>query len=99
MTTLTIRIPDDTAARLRQLAKHRGISLNKLMEEFSTTSLAEFDTETRFRLRAAKASAKRGLAVLAKLDARLGKPASKRKSSRRRGMESPKARGASREAS
>ncbi len=79
MTTLTIRIPDDTAARLRQLAKHRGISLNKLMEEFSTTSLAEFDTENRFRLRAAKASAKRGLAVLAKLDAAFRKPATKRK--------------------
>ena len=79
MTTLTIRIPDDTAARLRQLAKHRGISLNKLMEEFSTTSLAEFDTETRFRLRAAKASAKRGLAVLTKLDAAFRKPATKRR--------------------
>ena len=56
MTTLTIRIPDDTAARLREMAKHRGISLNKLMEEFSATGLAEFDTETRFRLRAAGAA-------------------------------------------
>ena len=79
MTTLTIRIPDDTAARLRQLAKHRGISLNKLMEEFSTTSLAEFDTETRFRLRAAKVSPKRGLALLGKLDAALQKAATGRK--------------------
>jgi len=61
MTTLTIRIPDDTAARLREMAKHRGISLNKLMEEFSATGLAEFDTETRFRLRAARASAAQGL--------------------------------------
>ena len=41
------------------------------MEEFSTTSLAEFDTENRFRLRAAKASPKRGLALLDKLDAAL----------------------------
>jgi predicted transcriptional regulator len=79
MTTLTIRIPDDTAARLRQLAKHRGISLNKLMEEFSTTSLAEFDTETRFRLRAVKASPKRGLALLGKLDAALQKGVAGRK--------------------
>jgi predicted transcriptional regulator len=79
MTTLTIRILDDTAARLRQLAKHRGISLNKLMEEFSTTSLAEFDTETRFRLRAAKASPKRGLALLDKLDAALQKSGSRHK--------------------
>jgi predicted transcriptional regulator len=68
MTTLTIRIPDDTADRLRQLAKHRGISLNKLMEEFSAISLAEFDAETRFRLRAAKGAPNRGLALLAKLD-------------------------------
>jgi predicted transcriptional regulator len=80
MTTLTIRIPDDTAARLRQLAKHRGISLNKLMEEFSATSLAEFDTENRFRLRMAKASARRGLAALAKLDAAFRTPTKKRKS-------------------
>jgi hypothetical protein len=49
------------------------------MEEFSTTSLAEFDTENRFRLRAAKASAKRGLAALANLDAAFRKPAKKRK--------------------
>jgi hypothetical protein len=81
MTTLTIRIPDDTAARLRQLAKHRGISLNKLMEEFSTTSLAEFDTENRFRIRAAKGSPRRGLALLEKLDATLRKRPAKRKRS------------------
>lgn len=79
MTTLTIRIPDDTAARLRQLAKHRGISLNKLMEEFSTTSLAEFDTETRFRLRATRVSPKRGLALLEKLDTALPKGTHRRK--------------------
>lgn len=78
MTTLTIRIPDDTADRLRQLARHRGISLNKLMEEFSTQSLAEFDTETRFRLRAAKASTKRGLTLLDRLDTALGTSTGKR---------------------
>lgn len=30
MSTLTIRLPDDKHARLRQLAKHRDISVNKL---------------------------------------------------------------------
>jgi hypothetical protein len=50
------------------LAKHRGIGLNKLMEEFSATGLAEFDTETRFRLRAARASAAQGLPLLDALD-------------------------------
>ena len=68
MTTRSIRIPDDTAARLREMAERRGISLNKLMEEFSATGLAEFDTETRFRLRAAPASAAQGLPLLDALD-------------------------------
>lgn len=30
MTTLTIRIPDDTASRLRNLTRHRGMSLNNV---------------------------------------------------------------------
>lgn len=68
MTTLTIRIPDDKAARLREMARQRGFSVNKLMEEFSTCGLAEFDAETRFRLRASKATAEEGLAVLDALD-------------------------------
>ena len=48
-TTLTIRLPDDKHARLRQLAKHRDLSVNKLMEELATISLAEYDAENRFR--------------------------------------------------
>jgi hypothetical protein len=36
MATLTIRLPDDKQARLRQLAKHRQMSMNKLIEELST---------------------------------------------------------------
>jgi predicted transcriptional regulator len=68
MATLTIRIPDDKHARLRKLAKHRGLSVNKLMEELSTAGLAEFDAETRFRIRAGRGSAAKGLKVLDKLD-------------------------------
>jgi predicted transcriptional regulator len=68
MTTLTIRIPDDKAARLREMARQRGFSVNKLMEEFSTCGLAEFDAETRFRYRASKATAEEGLTVLDALD-------------------------------
>ncbi|MCB1236465.1 MAG: ribbon-helix-helix protein, CopG family [Verrucomicrobiae bacterium] len=68
MSTLTIRLPDEKHARLRQLAKHRGISVNKLFEELATISLAEFDAETRFRLLASKGSAEEGLALLEKLD-------------------------------
>jgi len=68
MSTLTIRLPDEKHARLRQLAKHRGISVNKLVEEMATITLAEFDAETRFRAIAARGSAEEGLALLDKLD-------------------------------
>jgi predicted transcriptional regulator len=69
MATLTIRLPDDTHARLRQLAQQRKISLNKLIEELATIALTEFDAETRFRVRAARGSVAEGLQLLDKLDA------------------------------
>lgn len=64
MSTLTIRLPDDKHARLKLLAKQRHVSVNKLIEEFSTAALAEYDTEARFRARAARGKASRGLALL-----------------------------------
>ena len=72
MSTMTIRIPNDRHERLRQLAKYRGISVNKLVEEFSTIGLAQFDAELRFRSRAAQGSPKRALAILDKMDAAFG---------------------------
>ena len=68
MSTLTIRLPDDKHARLRQLAKHREISVNKLIEELATISIVEFDAESRFRALAAKGSVAQGVSVLNKLD-------------------------------
>ena len=68
MTTLTVRLPDDTHARLKELARHRGVSLNRLMEELSTIAVTQHDAETRFRLLAAGGSADMGLDVLDKLD-------------------------------
>jgi predicted transcriptional regulator len=70
MATLTIRLPDDKHARLKRLAEHRQISMNKLMEELSTVALAQFDAELRFRARAARGSAEEGLRLLDQLDAR-----------------------------
>ena len=67
MATLTIRLPDEKHERLRQLAKQRKMSMNKLMEELSTIALTQFDTETRFRARAARGSAETGLRLLEKL--------------------------------
>lgn len=71
MATLTIRLPDDKHERLKELAKKRNISVNKLIEELSTIALAEFDAETRFRAIAAKGSVETGLALLDKLDCKL----------------------------
>jgi len=68
MATLTIRLPDDKHARLKQLAEHRQISMNKLIEELSTVALAQFDAELRFRARAARGSAEAGLRLLDQLD-------------------------------
>ena len=68
MATLTIRIPDNTHARLRQLVRHRKISLNKLVEELSTATLAQFDAEVRFQIRARRGSPAKGLRLLDKLD-------------------------------
>ncbi|MBF0306890.1 MAG: ribbon-helix-helix protein, CopG family [Alphaproteobacteria bacterium] len=69
MSTLTIRLPDDTAQRLKQLAASRGVSLNKLMEELGTTALAAHDAETRFHAAAAGADRQKALDILARLDA------------------------------
>lgn len=52
MAALTVRLPDDKHARLKALAKSRGTPVNRLIEEMTTLMLAEFDAETRFRLRA-----------------------------------------------
>lgn len=68
MATVTVRLPDDKHERLKLLAKHHGVSLNKLFEELSTTALAEFDVETRFRVRAGRGSIERGLEILGRLD-------------------------------
>jgi predicted transcriptional regulator len=68
MATLTIRLADDKHDRLKQLAKSRGISIDKLIEEFSTMAIAEFDTYNRFQLMALKGNASLGLELLDKLD-------------------------------
>ena len=69
MATLTIRLSDDKHNRLKALARHRKMSVNKLIEEMSTQTLAEFDSETRFRALAASGNPKRGLELIENLDA------------------------------
>ncbi len=66
MTALTVRLPDEKHRRLKALAKSRGTPLNRLIDEMATLMLVEFDSETRFRLRAKRGTGKaeRGLALL-----------------------------------
>ena len=54
MTALTVRLADEKHRRLKALAKSRGTPLNRLIDDMTTVMLAEFDAETRFRLRAAR---------------------------------------------
>lgn len=67
MGSLHLRIPDDKHQRLKELARSRNISVNKLLEELTTMALAEYDLENRFKLRARRGSTEKALEVLDKL--------------------------------
>jgi plasmid stability protein len=68
MAVLTVRMPDDRHSRLKALATSQGVSVNKMIEELTTVALAEFDAHNRFKVRAARGSAARGLEILDELD-------------------------------
>lgn len=69
MSTLTIRLPEDTAERLKSLARSRGLSMNKLIEQLSAHALSAWDTENHFRAVAATGDIHKALSVLDRLDA------------------------------
>jgi predicted DNA-binding ribbon-helix-helix protein len=64
MTTLTIRLSDELAQRLKLLARSRGLSINKLVSELSTSVLPSWDTENCFRAMAANGDVDKALAVV-----------------------------------
>jgi predicted DNA-binding protein len=68
MSVLTIRLPEDQHERLKSLAARRGISLNKLFEEFSTRAITESDMEARFMARAMRGSPAAGLDLLERIE-------------------------------
>jgi len=67
MGTITVRLPDDTHQRVKELANSRNVSLNKLYEEFTVIAITEFDAENRFKALAGKGNKKRGKEILRKL--------------------------------
>ena len=74
MKKCTLRLADDKHLRLKSLAKSRGTPLNRLIDEMTTLMLAEFDAETRFRVRAARGEGNEARA-LALLNKARGNPA------------------------
>ena len=72
MFVLTVRLPDAKHARLKEMARARGLSTNKLTEELTTIALTQQDAQTRFTLRASHGDVARGLVALDKLGAALG---------------------------
>ncbi len=68
MTALTVRLPDEKHRRLKVLAKSRGTPLNRLIDDMTTLTLAEFDAETRFQIQSARGAGQeaRGLQLLDK---------------------------------
>ena len=64
MSAVIVRLPEEKRDRLKALAHARGTSVNKLMEEMMTILIADFDTETRFRLRASRGDLNHAVALL-----------------------------------
>jgi len=68
MRTLAIRNSESIHERLRNLARARGMSVNRPIEELATVALTVHDGEMRFRAMAARGSKAAGLALLDRLD-------------------------------
>ena len=68
MSTLSVRLPDDIADRLKTLANSRHMSLNKLMNELSTRALVEEEAKQQFLAAQLRGNRKRGLRLLDELD-------------------------------
>lgn len=68
MSTLTIRLPDDKAERIKAMARMKGVSVNKLFEEWSAQMLTEMDVEHRFRMMAAQGNPQAALRILDRID-------------------------------
>jgi len=70
MSVITLRLPEDKHTRLRQIAKSRGISINRLLDEVATIALVQHDAEVSFRARSMRGRPERAhaLDILQKLD-------------------------------
>ena len=72
MAAINVRLSDEKHQRLKELARSKNISVNKLIEELATIALTEYDAETRFKIRANRGSVDRGLELINKLQKHFG---------------------------
>ena len=68
MATLTVQLPDEKHSRLLRLARARHMTVDQLLEEVSSSVLADSDAQARFMARAKRGSAAVGVKILDKLD-------------------------------
>ena len=73
MSVVTLRIPDEKHARLKQLANSRSTSVNRLMDELATIALVQHDLSVQFAALAKEGDPAIGLALLDELDAHFTK--------------------------
>jgi hypothetical protein len=66
MSAITIRIPESIYGHLKKVAQDDGVSINQFFVTAAAEKLAALDTEIFLRNEAAKGSAARGLATLAR---------------------------------
>ena len=72
MAAINVRLSDEKHQRLKELAKSKNISVNKLIEELATIAFTKYDAETRFKIRANHGSIDRGLELINKLQQHFG---------------------------
>ncbi len=77
MSVVTLRIPDEKHARLKQLASSRSTSVNRLLDDLATIALTQHDLAVQFELMAKEGYPALGLKLLDELDAHFAKPAAK----------------------
>jgi hypothetical protein len=69
MSSLTIRLSKATYERLKDLALSKGVSMNKLFEEWTTKALVQQEALASYELSKSRGDRERGLQLLDQLDA------------------------------
>ena len=72
MATITFRVTDQKADKLKKLAEKMDVSVNKLLDEITTSAIAYNDARLDFEMRAARGDRHRGLEILDMIEHHVG---------------------------